>query len=37
MNDRLAQSKNGAQVAALLGRDASVVNREIVRNGGHKG
>ncbi|MCC5024652.1 MAG: helix-turn-helix domain-containing protein [Candidatus Synoicihabitans palmerolidicus] len=30
----LAQGKSGAQLAAALGRDASVVNREITRNGG---
>ncbi|MCC5024960.1 MAG: IS30 family transposase [Candidatus Synoicihabitans palmerolidicus] len=29
-----AQGKSGAQLAAALGRDASVVNREIARNGG---
>ncbi|MCC5025519.1 MAG: hypothetical protein J6386_23290 [Candidatus Synoicihabitans palmerolidicus] len=29
-----AQGKSGAQLAAALGRDASVVNREITRNGG---
>jgi IS30 family transposase len=33
----LAQGKTGAQMAAELGRDASVVNREIARNGGRKG
>ncbi|MCC5023605.1 MAG: helix-turn-helix domain-containing protein [Candidatus Synoicihabitans palmerolidicus] len=31
----LAQGKSGSQLAAALGRDASVVNREITRNGGH--
>ncbi|MCC5023250.1 MAG: helix-turn-helix domain-containing protein [Candidatus Synoicihabitans palmerolidicus] len=30
----LAQGKSGAQLAAAFGRDASVVNREITRNGG---
>ncbi|MCC5025240.1 MAG: IS30 family transposase [Candidatus Synoicihabitans palmerolidicus] len=30
----LAQGKSGAQLAAALGHDASVVNREITRNGG---
>ncbi|MCC5022844.1 MAG: IS30 family transposase [Candidatus Synoicihabitans palmerolidicus] len=29
-----AQGKSGAQLAAALGRNASVVNREITRNGG---
>jgi IS30 family transposase len=33
----LAQGKSGAQLAALLGRDASVVNREITRKGGRNG
>jgi transposase, IS30 family len=33
----LAQGKSGAQVAVELGREASVVNREIARNGGRKG
>jgi len=33
----LAQGKSGAQLSGELGRDASVVNREIVRNGGRKG
>ena len=33
----LAQRKTGAQIAAELGRDASVINREIARNGGRKG
>jgi IS30 family transposase len=32
----LAQGKSGAQLAALLGRDASVVNRDIAPNGGRK-
>jgi IS30 family transposase len=32
----LAQGKSSAQLAALLGRDASVVNRENARNGGRK-
>jgi IS30 family transposase len=32
----LAQGKSGSQLAALLGRDASVFNREIARNGGRK-
>jgi transposase, IS30 family len=32
----LAQGKSGAQLADELGRDASVVNREITRNGGRK-
>lgn len=32
----LAQGKSGAQLAEELGRDASVVNREIGRNGGCK-
>ena len=33
----LAQGKSGAQLAGELGRDASVVNREITRNGGRRG
>jgi IS30 family transposase len=32
----LAQGKSGAQLADELGRDASVVNREIARHGGRK-
>jgi len=36
INTGLAQGKSGAQVAVELGRDASVVNREIARNGGRK-
>lgn len=32
----LAQGKSGAQIARDLGRDASVVNREIARHGGRK-
>ncbi|MCC5023929.1 MAG: IS30 family transposase [Candidatus Synoicihabitans palmerolidicus] len=34
MHAGLAQGKSGAQLTAALGRDASVVNREITRNGG---
>lgn len=37
INTGLAQAKSGAQIAAELGRDASVINREIARNGGRKG
>lgn len=33
----LAQGKSGAELAAGLGRDASVINREIARNGGRMG
>ena len=32
----LAQGKSGAQIARELERDASVINREIARNGGRK-
>lgn len=37
INAGLAQGRSGARVAVELGRDASVVNREIARNGGRKG
>jgi IS30 family transposase len=33
----LAQGKSGAQLARELKRDASVINREIARNGGRRG
>jgi IS30 family transposase len=33
----LAQGKSGAQLGEELARDASVINREITRNGGRKG
>jgi IS30 family transposase len=33
----LSLGKSGAQIAAEMGRDASVINREIARNGGPKG
>lgn len=36
INAGLAQGRSGAQIAVELGRDASVVNREIARNGGRK-
>ena len=37
INAGLAQDRSGVEVAAELGRDASVVNREIARNGGRRG
>lgn len=33
----LARGQSGAEIARVLGRDASVINREIARHGGRKG